>query len=510
MRTLSSLLVLLLFVHLARAQSEQDDATTVTMSKQELRDKIMGGWAAQTIGVTFGGPTEFRYNGAMIHDYEPIPWYDGYLAWWYDNAPGLYDDLYMDLTFVDVIERYSADAPADTFAKAFATADYQLWHANQQARYNYLNGLRPPETGHWRNNPEADDIDFQIESDFAGLMHPGLPQSAARMCDKVGHIMNSGDGYYGGVFVATMYSLAFVMDEVGEVVRTALTAIPEESTFHQTIRDVIAWHEAYPDDWKRTWLELQRKWGNDIGCPHGVFAAFNIDAKMNAAYVVLGLLYGEGDFTRTIEITTRAGDDSDCNPATAVGILATMRGYEWIPEFWKQGLDEVVDRDFAHTTISLSKAYELSFKHALAAIEESGGTVGADEVVIPLQPVQTVPLEQNFVGHYPVDEIGLNARVEDEITFDFDGIGFTISGHVESTDGSDHVLKAELYIDGELTETVNLPTAERARRFIPFFRYELQDGEHAVRIRLINSDVPASLYLDRAIVYASAPHSGIR
>src|SRR5690554_4892241 len=134
MRTLSLFLVLLLFVQLARAQSGQDDATTVTLSKQELRDKIMGGWAAQMIGVTFGGPTEFRYNGAMIHDYEPIPWYDGYLAWWYDNAPGLYDDLYMDLTFVDVIERYGADAPADTFAKAFATADYQLWHANQQAR----------------------------------------------------------------------------------------------------------------------------------------------------------------------------------------------------------------------------------------------------------------------------------------------------------------------------------------------------------------------------------------
>src|SRR5690606_31055609 len=263
----------------AEAQSGEDGEarTSITLSRQELRDKIMGGWAAQTIGVTFGGPTEFRYNGATIHDYQPIPWYDGYLAWWYDNAPGLYDDLYMDLTFVDVIERYGADVPADTFARAFATADYQLWHANQQARYNYLNGLRPPETGQWRNNPEADDIDFQIEADFAGLMHPGLPQSAAQMCDKVGHIMNSGDGYYGGLFVATMYSLAFVSDDVEDVVRTALKAIPEESTFHQTIRDVIAWHEAYPDDWRRTWLEVQRKWANDVGCPHGVFSAFNID-----------------------------------------------------------------------------------------------------------------------------------------------------------------------------------------------------------------------------------------
>ena len=86
-----------------------------------------------------------------------------------------------------------------------------LWHANQMARYNLLRGLAPPVSGHWRNNPEADDIDFQIEADFIGLMAPG--PAATRpptYADKVGHIMNSGDGWYGGVFVATMYSLAFV------------------------------------------------------------------------------------------------------------------------------------------------------------------------------------------------------------------------------------------------------------------------------------------------------------
>ena len=33
---------------------------TVTMTKEQLMDKIKGGWAAQTIGVTYGGPTEFR------------------------------------------------------------------------------------------------------------------------------------------------------------------------------------------------------------------------------------------------------------------------------------------------------------------------------------------------------------------------------------------------------------------------------------------------------------------
>jgi hypothetical protein len=49
------------------------------------------------------------------------------------NNAGLYDDLYMDLTFVDVFEKYGLDAPVDSFANAFANAGYMLWHANQAA-----------------------------------------------------------------------------------------------------------------------------------------------------------------------------------------------------------------------------------------------------------------------------------------------------------------------------------------------------------------------------------------
>ena len=33
---------------------------TVTLKKDVLMDKIKGGWAGQTIGCTYGGPTEFR------------------------------------------------------------------------------------------------------------------------------------------------------------------------------------------------------------------------------------------------------------------------------------------------------------------------------------------------------------------------------------------------------------------------------------------------------------------
>ncbi len=477
----------------------------VQLSLDELRDKIRGGWAGQTIGVTFGGPTEFRYNGTFIQDYVPLEWNDGMLEWWYENVPGLYDDIYMDLTFVDVIEREGLDAPATAFAEAFANADYHLWHANQMGRYNVLHGLDPPASGHWLNNPDADDIDFQIEADFAGLMSPGMPNAAAEMSDTVGHIMNYGDGWYGGVYVAALYSLAFISQDVGFVVREALETIPNQTRFYQTINHVIQWHQQYPDDWQQTWFEIQKNCAEDIGCPRGVFQAFNIDARVNAAYVVLGLLYGEGDFGKTLSVATRAGQDSDCNPATAAGVLGVMFGYDRIPPFWKQGLAEVEPIDFKYTTLSLNDAYQLSFEHALANIRRNGGTVSDDSVLLPAQTPVAVRFEQSFEGHYPIGEVHLARDVETETTFELEGIGFAVVGTTTSRDEEEHLLVAEMFIDGERIETTELPTDFTKRKFVPFWRYQLEDGKHTVRIRIENPTVAATLHLERAIIYGSAP-----
>ena len=492
-----------LLLFLAFAASGEAGAQTTRLPLETLKDKIAGGWAGQTIGVTFGGPTEFRYNGTMIQPYEPIPWYDGYLLETFQKIPGLYDDIYMDLTFVEVLEEKGLDAKASDFAEAFAHRDYLLWHANQMARYNVLQGIGPPASGHWRNNPEADSIDFQIEADFAGLMNPGMPNGAAAISDRVGHVMNHGDGFYGGVYVAAMYALAFVEGDVGEVVERALETIPRESTFHQTIEDVIRWHRQYPDDWRETWFEIEKKWSEDIGSPVGVFRAFNIDAKLNAAYVVMGLLYGDGDFGKTLDISTRAGQDSDCNPSSAAGILGVILGYEEIPAPWKAGLAAIEPLDFPYTKTSLREVYDLSYEHALESIERRGGRVGELEVEIPVEEPKAVPLERNFDGHYPVEEIVLGREVREETTFAFEGIGFAAAGEARSKDGKDHVLEAELYVDGALVESFNLPTNASARRFIPVYRYELRPGRHEARVRIANPSEAAHLWLDYVIVYGA-------
>lgn len=477
----------------------------ITINKQDLKDKIMGGWAGQTIGVTFGGPYEFRFSGSFIQDYQPLVWYDGYLKKTMIENPGLYDDLYMDLTFVDVFEKYGLDAPVDSFANAFANAGYMLWHANQAARYNILNGIKAPESGHWKNNPHADDIDYQIESDFAGLMSPGMPNTASAISDKIGHIMNFGDGWYGGVYVGAMYSLAFTTNNIREIVVEALKTIPTNTKFYRCISDVIRWHKQYPQDWHLTWLQIQKKWSSDIGCPDGVFHPFDIDATINAAYVVLGLLYGNGDFTKTMEVTTRAGQDADCNPSSAGGILGTVLGYQKIPGFWKMGLTEAENIDFKYTSISLKKVYDIGFKHALSIIEKNGGNIDGDKVTIALQAPAQVKFEQSFEGSFPILKKSFQNRNFQEISFEFQGTGFALKGEARkiSKDDEQHSFEAELYIDGEKKETAKFPANFTTRRHELFWKYQMPGGNHKVRVVLLNPKENFELNTYEYIIYGA-------
>ncbi len=497
-----ALIALVLGAGPAAAARPQAQPKRLTLPLDTLRDKIKGGWAGQTIGCAYGGPTEFRYQGTIIQDYERLAWSDDSIPSSFRNSPGLYDDVYMDLTFVDVFEKEGLDAPAASFAKAFAQAPYPLWHANQMARYNILRGLLPPASGDWRNNPHADDIDFQIEADFAGLMSPGLPNAAAAICDRVGHIMNSGDGWYGGVYVAGMYSLAFVSSDVEFIVEEALKTIPADTAFARAMAAVIQGHRDSPWDWKATWFRLLRGFGQDVGCPEGVFSPFDIDAKMNCAWVVLGLLYGDGDFGRTVDIAARCGDDSDCNPATAAGILGTVLGYKNIPAAWTKGLAGIDAKPFPYTSISLQDVYRLSFRHALENLKRHGGVAGDKAVEIAVETPRPVRVEVAFPGSVPVERRRLRTEVRNELSFGFEGVGFAVNGEALSVDGQKHILRVEMMIDGGTPVVWDLPTDGHVRNPTPFWKYELRPGHHEVRLKVRNPSDKARLRLEDVVIYS--------
>lgn len=478
-------------------------ARTVTISKQELMDKIKGGWAAQTIGCTYGGPTEFRYQGRVIPDDVRIEWNDDIIRTTFDTWPDLYDDIYMDLTFLQVLHNEGLNAPVSSFANAYANADYPLWHANQAGRFNIHRGIHPPQSGHWKYNPHADDIDYQIEADFAGIICPGMPNAASRLSDKVGHIMNYGDGWYGGVYVGAMYTMAYIYNNVDTVVRQALLAIPRKSRFHQAMQDVITWHSQYPADWKKTWQLVQDKYSDESGCPEGVKAPLDIDALINSAYIVIGLLYGEGDFDKTLEISTRCGQDSDCNPASAGGILGCMIGYSRLPQKWMQSLHGVENIHFSHTSISLNRTYDYSMQLATEMILRNGGRDLGDRLLIRQQKPKAVRFEQSFPGMY-VSQVQSGCPVADFGEKEFYGTGFVVAGGVSCPD-SEYVAEIEAIVDGKSLGVMRCPANFHDRTCELAWKYGLKQGSHKVSLLWLNPRSDAKADCGRFIIYDKQP-----
>ncbi len=502
----------------------------VTMKKSVLMDKIKGGWAGQTIGVVYGAPAEFKFQGTTMQSYQPIPWGEHYIKYWWDKKPGLFDDIYNDLTFVETLEKEGLDCSMDTLALRFAYAEYHLAHANQASRYNIRQGIMPPASGHWLNNPHADDLDFQIEADFIGLMCPGMVNSAMDVANRVGHIMNSGDGFYGGAFVSGLYSQAFITNDVNNLLDVALKAIPEASTFHQCISDVRKWHKEYPNDWEQCWFELHKKWNVDKGCPKGVFLSFNIDAKMNSAYVAMALLYGKGDFGKSMDIATRSGQDSDCNASTVGGVLGVMLGYDAIDKYWMDPLKEIEMLNFQGIDISLSKAYDLSYKHALEMIQKNGGRVDSEELTIVIHPIVELPLEQNFEKTTPISRERKDCFMENsEYAFDFTGNAFVVYGNLVTTQsitkdyihrvairfGSEafalaelndnYTAKFEVWIDGKLDHVSTMPMRNTSRKLEPAWRYQLSEGVHHVVLKWLNPNSSYFLRINDIVYYSENP-----
>jgi hypothetical protein len=387
----------------------------------------------------------------------------------------------------------------------FRDAEYRLWHANLAARRALRRGVPATLSGTPAYNAHANDIDFQIEADFIGLMSPGLPQTSNDLCLRAGRVMNHGDGLLGGVFVSGMYAAAFFESDPRRLVEAGLATLPPASPYARVVSDVLAWSRQFPDDWTRVWRLLNEKWDRREPCPRGALDPFNIDAKMNGAYIALGLLYGGGDFRNTMVIATRAGQDSDCNPASALGVLGVALGFQGIPDEYRRGIAAIADEKFSYTDYTFNTIVESTLRRALAAVERGGGRVEGDSVTIRTQdarpvsldiwddygsPVERVSVDDSrwtLVGDWAQSENsrdrGPNTRwtaaagAEARITFR--GTGAILTGSYLPSGGM-----ADIYLDGALNRTVDAYSDERDGKFREsvWHAFGLVDAEHQLRV----------------------------
>ncbi|HPG38065.1 MAG TPA: ADP-ribosylglycohydrolase family protein [bacterium] len=495
-------IVLVIFISLLMSLLACSKSDIKTISVTELQDKIAGGWAGKMFGVSYGAPTEFRAMGEMYTDS---------LTWEPNRVTNSLqqDDLYVQMSFMMTMDKYGINAPADKLAESFANAGYMLWCANVQARKNFFDGIMPPLSGSPKYSLWADAIDFQIEADYIGFMCPGMPQTSNAICDNVGHIMNYGDGVYGGMFVCALYTQAYFEKDINKIVSNALLAIPAESDYAKCIQDVITLYQKYPDSWQSAWGEFEEKWGDtDLSGP---LNPFNIDAKVNGAYIVMGLLYGNGDYEKTMDISIRCGQDSDCNPSNAAAVLGIRDGYSNIPGKWKGGIDAIADSIFIFTEYSFNKVVQNTLKYAEQLVTENGGKIENDVLYVKTQlPLAPAKLEVSFPGIKPVSLANINdpnwtwsgkwqtiappaeyvvleqpgSKVTNakgaEAKFTFTGTGILIVGKWDQDCGI-----ADVLVDGQLARTIDnyywVSNYGGDNAFL-YHNLELAPGEHTIAI----------------------------
>lgn len=499
------------------------EAETVTVSRETMIDKVKGAWAGKMIGVMYGRPMEFQCCDTI---YTPeIEWQPEFV-----ERALLEDDIYGQMNFMKTMELYGQDVSIDSLAHRFAHAEFPLCHANLQARKNYLDGINPAELSTHANNIHCEDIDFQIECDFIGFVNPLMPQSAQKMAERVGAIMSAGDGLYAGIYLSTLHTLAYNNSDIPTIVTEALKSIPAESAYARLINDVIETWKFNPDDWTAAWHMLDEKWAkNDICTP---YLPFNIDAKLNGGYIVMALLYGQGDWMKTMEISVRCGQDTDCNTANAAAVLGIINGYEAIPESLRGGIPAIADKCFLFTDYSFNKAVETTIKFIDENVEAAGGKVTEDEYVISVQKPEAAALTEGFdnlrlkymitaaerdkwvlngewrdfvYGDGDADPYIMATRAGDEAIVEFDGSGIAILGSW-NTDAS----RADIYIDGKLMKTIDTYYVTEAGKYqgnraFLFYDFNLSDGNHTLRIVNAEKSNPAStghkLYIERLLVY---------
>lgn len=354
------------------------------LSVETYRDKLKAGWLGQMAGVAWAASTEFKWIDKMMPA-EKMPHWDPALI----NDAYNQDDIYVEMTFLRTLENHGIDVSIRQAGIDFANSEYPLWCANEVGRKNLRAGIAPPDCSHPKFSKRPNDIDYQIEADFSGLIAPGMPRVPIALGEKFGRLMNYSDGMYAGQFIGGMYAEAFFEDDIFKIIDAGLACIPSGCQYAEMVRDMVAWYKENPNDWAATWNLCQKKYRENPEyqkCSNG-----GIDVKINGAYILIGMLYGEKDLDKTIVISTRCGMDSDCNPSSAAGVLFTSIGASNLPARYNEKLDE--KKVFSHTSYNFTQMLDVCEKLAREYVVREGGYIEKDKnnkevFVIPVKKAE--------------------------------------------------------------------------------------------------------------------------
>jgi hypothetical protein len=289
-------------------------------------DKARGYWLASLVGNWTGLP----YEGRFLEE----PAEAQGIQWALLEEYTTDDDTLVEWVSLHILETHGLWPSYEEIRDEWvAHLNNDIWWANRRARDLMDQGVVPPATGSARLNPHSGwNIDAQIQSEIFGVIAPGMPLQAQERAVYFSRISNHGVPVETASFYAVMYALAFFDTDPREIIREARRYFPPDSPASAIAAEVIAWHRANPGDWRPVRELIGAHYADDPG--------WNA-ARVNFASTLMALLYGQGDFERTLTIAALAGWDADNNTTTSAGLLGITLGHSGLPAFVREGAGDV-------------------------------------------------------------------------------------------------------------------------------------------------------------------------
>lgn len=320
------------------------------ITPSSLRDKIFGAWLGRCAGCMLGKPVEgwdserLKENLSRIGEY-PLSFYFPLEFFPAETRERVFnltregiqrgerdDDTDYTILNLHIIETYGANFRTQDVGNEWL--DHFPYHlvytAEREAYRNLVNGMEPPQTAIFLN-PFREWIGAQIRADLWGYVAPGRPGVAVEFAFRDASLSHTKNGIYGEMLFSALISLVLGGKDIKEGIEIASSFIPQRSRLREAVDDALRWYEEDGD-----WEESLRKAKAKYGVYHPVHTI------NNAVVVLLALLYGEGDFGRTVCLSVMGGWDTDCNGATAGSVVGAFLGAKDLPSHWVEPLNDTL------------------------------------------------------------------------------------------------------------------------------------------------------------------------
>lgn len=373
-------------------------------------ERCYAGWLAKLIGIRYGAPIEGWTYDQIREVYGEL---DGYLVDYRSFAAD--DDSNGPIFFIRALNDYTSTRELTPQQIALGWLNYApyehgfYWwggYGNSTEHTAYLNlraGIPAPRSGSIAQNGAtvAEQIGGQIFIDTWGLVLPNQPVLAAEYAGKAASVSHDGNGIYGAQFIAAAISLAFTADGIRTVLNRALEYIPADCDYARAVRDVMAFHDAQrPRDWRAAFEHVRRHWGYHR-------YPGNCHIIPNSAAMVLAMLYGNGDFDRTLNICNMCGWDTDCNVGNVATIMGVLCGLDCIDyRKWRMPIN-----DFFAASSVLGCLNQVDVPWCVAYLADLAYRMAGEELPVRWLPY-IKPGERYYHFRFPCSTHGFTVEAE--------------------------------------------------------------------------------------------------